>query len=124
VLIYLYSCKKETVAKSQPTIIGKWNLLSDTTYVLDVTDYSGQPGDYFDIRTNGHIYTKEGPVLDTLTYSLVSSTEMTIETFGVPINGVPEISQITNLTAHSATINAPIQATPDGPFGRKVTLSR
>ena len=87
-------------------------------------DYAGQAGDYFNISANGHIYTKEGAVLDTLSYSNVSDTTIIISPFGITLNGVPETSHIITFTAHSLVIQAPEIATPGGIFGRKVSLSR
>ena len=44
---------------------------------------------------------------------------MSIISFGVILNGVAEVSYVTNLTAHSATINAPVVITPGGEFEEK-----
>ncbi|HNP23395.1 MAG TPA: hypothetical protein PKM63_17130 [Panacibacter sp.] len=49
---------------------------------------------------------------------------MQITSFGIIINGVPEQTQVTNLSAHTATLNAPTIFTPSGAFGRIVQLSR
>jgi hypothetical protein len=110
------------------SIFAKWNLVSDSTFAgaglsNHPVIYDGKSGDYFDVRVNGIIYTKEGPVLDTLTYNLVSDTGMVVTDFGLILNGTPEISRFT-FTAHSMIIKAPTLLTPGGEFGRKVTLSR
>lgn len=120
----------QTSALVNPTsIIGNWNIVTDSTYAgagisNHPVDYAGQAGDYFDINANGHIYTKEGAVLDTLNYSNVSDTTIIISPFGITLNGVPETSHIITFTAHSLVISAPQIATPGGIFGRKVSLSR
>jgi hypothetical protein len=113
----------------QPSLVEKWNIVTDSTYAgagisNHPVDYIGQPGDYFDIRTDGHIYTKEGAVLDTLSYTLVSDTTIIIQPFGLGVNGVPPTSHITNLTSNSVNIASVEFATPGGLFGRRVSLSR
>jgi hypothetical protein len=147
-LLCLFACKKDankmglsstntstqlltqtSVIVNPASIIGNWNIVTDSTFAgAGITnhpvDYAGQAGDYFNISANGHIYTKEGAVLDTLSYSNVSDTTIIISPFGITLNGVPETSHIIAFTAHSLIINAPEIATPGGIFGRKVSLSR
>ena len=130
-ILFLISCKKNSISANdfRATILEKWNILNDSTYIgvgvnNHLVNYAGQPGDYFDFRTDGYVYIKEGPILDTLSYSLTSDTTILIASFGIILNGVPEMSHITNLTAHGVTINAPIVITPGGEFGRKVNLNR
>ncbi|HEY4322773.1 MAG TPA: hypothetical protein VGN20_02275 [Mucilaginibacter sp.] len=124
----LYACKKDGSNLNPSSLVGKWNVVSDSTFVgvgvnNHPVDYHGQPGDYFDFRTDGHVYTKEGTAFDTLSYSIVSNTGIIIQSFGLTVNGVPETSNVT-LTANNAVIDAPTFFTPGGAFGRKVTLSR
>jgi len=121
--------KNSSNALGPVSIIEKWNIVTDSTYAgAGITnhpvDYSGQPGDYFDIRANGYIYTKEGAVLDTLSYTFLSDTTIIIQPFGLGVNGVPPTSHITNLTSNSVNIASPEFATPGGLFGRRVSLSR
>lgn len=123
----LYGCKKDNTNPS--SIAGKWNIVSDSTFTgvgigNHAVNYSGHPGDYFNFSINGTLYTKEGTILDTLTYRNVSDTAIIISSFGVIVNGVPETSRITTFTAHNLVINAPRINTPGGSFGRKITLSR
>ena len=124
-------CKKNSVSTNDinATILGKWDILNDSAFIgaginNHQQSYIGQTGDYFDFRTDGFLYTKEGTDLDTLNYSLTSDTTIIIASFGIIANGVPEVSHISNLTAHSATISAPTAITPGGEFGRKVILKR
>ncbi|HEY2581958.1 MAG TPA: hypothetical protein VGI43_09130 [Mucilaginibacter sp.] len=124
----LYACKKDGTNFNTSSLVGKWNVVSDSTFAgvgstNHPVDYHGQPGDYFDFRTDGHVYTKEGTVLDTLSYNIVSNTGIIIQSFGITLNGVPETSNVT-FNAHGAVIDAPTIFTPGGAFGRKVTLSR
>jgi hypothetical protein len=136
-LLCLCACKKYSSSDNKAAnlldntaIVGRWNVVSDTSYAGVNTGsnpliHTGQAGDYFDFSTNGNVYTKEGPVLDTLTYSLVSSEEINIEPFGSVGNGPDElVSRIMILTAHNATIASPLGESPGGPVKRIVNLSR
>ncbi len=138
-LLLCFACKKElsnarlsssdqSVSDPSP-IDGKWNLISDSTFVgvgisNHAVNYSGQPGDYFIFNADGVIYTKEGAVLDTLIYRIVSDSTMAIPSFGISINGAPSISHVSSFTANSIIIDAPPLITPAGIFGRKVSLRR
>jgi hypothetical protein len=128
-VVFLCACKKSNSETIPGAIIAKWNIVSDSTYTgvganNVPLNYKGQAGDYFDIRANGFIYTKEDTVLDTLSYSLKSGNQITIQSFGATLNNVPAVSNITNLTAHSAIISSPVLYSPGGVFGRKITLTR
>ena len=131
IVFFLISCKKNSFSSIdiRPTVLKKWSIENDSTFIgvgvnNHPVNYAGQPGDYFDFRMDGYIYIKEGPLLDTLSYSLISDSTILIASFGIIVNGIPEISRITNLTGHSVTINAPLIVTPGGVFGRKVNLTR
>jgi len=110
------------------SIFHHWNIVSDSTYTgvginNHAVAYAGQPGDYFNVTANGVIYTKEGAVMDTLTYQLVTDSTMIVSSFGVTLNGVPATSHFL-FTSNTMNISAPVVATPGGLFGRKITLSR
>jgi hypothetical protein len=131
----LFSCKKlsdplECCGANSPStsIFNKWNIVSDSTFTgVGITNhavnYAGQAGDYFNITTNGIIYTREGDVLDTLTYNSLTDTTIVISSFGITLNGVLAPSHFT-FTAHSLNIASPEYATPGGIFGRRIKLSR
>jgi hypothetical protein len=129
ILLSLYACNKNVNAINPTAIVGKWNVVSDSTYVgvgigNHPVDYAGTPGDYFNILANGIIYTKEGTQLDTLTYHLSGDTGIVVSSFGVIANGVPQVSKIKTLTSTSLVIASPEFLTPGGVFWRKVTLSK
>ena len=128
-LCLLSACIKGGSDSNNTSISGKWNIVSDSTFNgvglgNHPVNYAGQPGDYFDFRTDGKVYTKEGTVLDTLSFNQTTYSEIVISSFGLTANGVPETSEITTLSAHSLVIVAPKVFTPGGIFGRKVSLSR
>jgi hypothetical protein len=140
ILLYLTACTKTGVSSNENDQAGganKWNLVTDSTFedagsANHPVDYTGEPGDYFSFSTNGYVYTKEGNVLDTLTYQMVSATSIIISDFGLIVNGIPDTSTITGLTgsidsgntADTIVIESPFFLTPGGEFWRKVTLSR
>jgi hypothetical protein len=120
---------------------GDWNLVTDSTFEgvaqnNHPVDYTGQPGDYFKFTTDGHVYTREGEVLDTLTYQMVSDSTIIISGFAFTVNGVSPTDTIKGLGSNSLTANtgnfmdqtivieSPWFPTPGGLFWRKVTLSR
>jgi hypothetical protein len=127
----LFSCKKNTVpaGANNPVIIGVWSIVSDSTYTgvgqnNHAVGYIGQSGDYFDIRSDGFVYTKEGAVLDTLKYTQPSDSTITIAGFGLLANGVQAVSNISNFSIHTLTISSPIAITPGGLFGRVISMKR
>ena len=128
--ICLYACKKvDGVANGKMEILGKWNVVSDSTHVgigvnNNAVAYNGKPGDYFDFRSDGLIYTREGTALDTLNYTFISDSKILIPQFDVILNGEAQTSTINNFTSHSLNIAAPLIFTPGGVFGRSVRLSR
>jgi hypothetical protein len=128
------ACKKQGLPMCcganppEVSVFHNWNIVSDSTYTgVGVTnhpvDYSGQPGDYFNVTTNGVIYTSEGGVLDTLTYKLLTDSTIVVSSFGITLNGVPATSNF-SFTATAMHISSPTIATPGGVFGRKISLSR
>jgi hypothetical protein len=143
-LLCLAACTKTTGKKTMlsngpesPGIPGEWNLVTDSTFegvgsANHPVNYTGEPGDYFSFSDNGYVYTKEGNVLDTLTYQVVSVTKIIISDFGLILNGVADTSTVTGLTgsidsgntADTIVIESPFFLTPGGEFWRKVTLYR
>ena len=142
-LLGVMACSKSHASstKNEQPGAGAWILVTDSTFEgvaqnNHPVDYTGQPGDYFSFATDGHVYSKEGEVLDTLTYTLVSASRIIISDFGLIINGVPDTCTITGLGTNSLTANtgnfmdqtivieSPFFGTPGGLFWRKVTLSR
>lgn len=129
-LMVFAACKKpDGIANPKIKILGKWNVVSDSSHVgiginNTAVNYAGQPGDYFDFRSNGIIYTREGDALDTLNYTLISDTKIAIPQFDAILNGEVQTSTIKNFNSHSLYIAAPRIITPGGVFGRSVKLSR
>jgi hypothetical protein len=124
---FLLACQENSISiNKNATILGKWNVLNDSQFSgiglnNHQVNYTGQTGDYFDFRSDHNVYIKEGTALDTLNYRLISDSTISISSFAYAVN---ETSDITTLTTHRATINAPVVVTPGGQFGRKVDLSR
>lgn len=131
IILLIDSCSKDAVTGKTPAraIIGIWNIVSDEGFSgigqnNHPVNYTGQHGDYFDFRADGKLYTKEAALSDTLAYQFTSDSTIIISAFGIVLNGVPEVCNIENLTAHTVTINAAAAITPGGVFGRKTVLHR
>ena len=110
VLIVITACNKTGDVKPTPTLLGKWSLVSDSvaygTTTVYTQSYEGLTGDYFDFRANGKCYIKEGTRYDTLGYSMLNDTTVSIENFNFSL-----ASSIKPFTLHMATIY---------PFGKPV----
>ncbi len=123
IAFFLTSCKKDS-ADSNATIIGKWNIVTDSTYFKggccyeNKVYYIGKPGDYFDFRNDGKFYSKEGTTLDTATYQLTSNS--TILIFGKIL---PTL-RIADLTAHHSNLKTLDYITFGMSGWRRLSLSR
>lgn len=113
------------------TVVGEWSVVSDSSwqgvglYVIQdaLKVYAGLPGDYWDFRTDGFVYVKEGAMLDTLSYTLNGSNEIIIENFGWDLNSVQTPSTIRKLTGHDAVIRSSDFQPPSG-LNRRVLYLR
>ena len=104
-------------------VAGIWNVVTDTTFAgvgltNHLVNYSGQPGDYFDFRADGHVYTKEGAALDTFSYHLLADT-------GIYIGPAAVVNfRYLTFNAHTLVAATGLFPSPGGMFGRKVSLNR
>jgi hypothetical protein len=127
VLLSLYACKKDNMPA---TIVARWNIVSDSTYAgvgleNHPVNYLGKPADYFDVRSNGYIYSSENGILDTLHYSLGPQNKIVIGNILTNINEAnTSATVISDLTSHSAIITSPRLLSPGGIYFRKLTLRR
>jgi hypothetical protein len=111
------------------SLTGKWQVMQDsisnswlkTSPVI--TYYIGAAGDYFDFRSDGFCYTKEGDAFDTLAYKWVSPQSIVVQNFGLVINGATEPSVLSR-TATTATITTQNILSPSGTIFREVNLKR
>lgn len=138
ILLFWTACTKKNSVLSNHTspasIVGEWNVISDSTFHGGPSNYplgyTGQTGDYFEFTTDGQVYTREGMVMNTLTYLMVGDSAIVISDFGLILNGVPDtsavtgLSPITSLNPQIIVIESPLFLTPGGEFWRKATLSR
>lgn len=105
--VSLYSCKKENTAKSNVSIVGKWNVLRETFIVLDSTGFviDGDTSTYYtgtvtlDFRESGLLINTEidGSTThsDSSYYSL---TGMTLKISDNPDMSSPNSFIVQNLT--------------------------
>jgi hypothetical protein len=112
-------------------LVAKWNLVRDSVFnsmgnfpAARTSAYNGTPGDYFDFRTDGKCYTKEGNVYDTLNYSITTNHLVVLSKFGINVNGSYEPNIVPVLTDHAATIQTQFLATPDGFYLRYIYLKK
>ena len=110
-------------------LVSKWQIVNDSTANSMLrtsaltSNYVGIAGDYFDFRTDGFCYTKEGDAYDTLAYKQVSSKSIIMQNFGLVINGATEASAVTQ-TSTTATITTQNILSPGGTIFREVNLKR
>ncbi len=121
----LAGCKKDNTRGAAPTIVARWNIVTDYTanHLAQRNTYTGVSGDYFDFRPNGKCYIKEGAQYDTLTYAITSDTTMNIRPFGFS-NAAWYSSRAVPLTAHAATITSAGPYPPGEVDFRQVKLSK
>ena len=122
-----------TLPAAAPTpkaMIAKWSLVEDTSSwsfgadTLHQKKYTGTPSDYFDFRTDGKCYTREGGVYDTLTYSVRVDNQIIIQKFGDNVNGYYLPNTITQLTDHNFTIASIFLPGPGGWSRRELYLKK
>ena len=111
------------------SLSGKWQVVQDTISnswlktAPVITNYTGAAGDYFDFRSDGFCYTKEGDAYDTLAYKQVSSKSVILQNFGLVINGTTETSVITQ-TGTAVSITTQNILSPSGTIFREVKLTK
>ena len=111
------------------SLAGKWQVVQDSISnswlktAPVITNYIGASGDYFDFRSDGFCYTKEGDAYDTLAYKQVSSKSIIMQNFGLVINGTTEASVVTQ-TMTTANITTQNILSPSGTIFREVKLKR
>lgn len=123
-LILNLSCNKNN---DKPiSVFGKWSIQIDTSFVGEgalnhEVIYYGKSGDYFNFNSDGHIYTKENSILDTLTYTL-SSDSILIKNFS---SGYKGKCLFKLPTAHNIVISSGyFNFYGGGTFGRTIYLYR
>jgi hypothetical protein len=125
VFFLLAGCKKDNNGNAAPTLVAKWNIVTDYTanHMGQINTYTGVAGDYFDFRPNGKCYIKEGVQYDTLSYAITNDTTINIVPFGFS-NAAFYSGHANPLTLHAATISN-IGPYPPGEVDyRQVKLSR
>ncbi|MEO7119627.1 MAG: hypothetical protein ABIY62_00945 [Ginsengibacter sp.] len=122
ILILGSSCSKKSNAPT--SILGKWNIKIDSSYAggglgNHEVSYVGQSGDYFNFKSDGHVYIRENSILDTLIYTL-SSDSILIQNFGFR----ERKCRVPSPSTYNLVITSGLFITPGGEFGRTVYLAR
>jgi hypothetical protein len=108
----LLSCKKQNNTPSV-TIVGRWQVLSDSTYKTTITSgglttgtmYIGKAGDYYEFNANGHINLSGDGNNGTATYALTNN-QMHL-TYDMPPGSHAAFegnATVSDFTAHTVTI--------------------
>lgn len=123
----LASCKKSNYI-GPVTLVGKWKLINDSTAYdgalaspLIKKNYVGIPGDYFDFRTDGKLYIKEGAKYDTLAYNMNMTAGDSVIINNFNYNNYPSV--IKPLTAQNVSIYSTFMVF-EIYYYRKVNLKR
>ncbi|HVW94466.1 MAG TPA: hypothetical protein VHA56_00690 [Mucilaginibacter sp.] len=109
-------------------LVAKWKLVSDSTAMsstgmeTSTASYKGTVADYFDFRSDGKCYIKEGNVYDTLDYHLKGPTRIVISNFGDNDDDHPSV--IDPFTGNRAVITSPLSFSSGGFSYRTVTLKK
>jgi len=139
----LISCKKlnETAGTSGTEIIGRWRLVSDSTYssfqttgpaIISTNNYNGAAGDYYDFKTGGQLSIRRGSFsTDTASYSLEANNKINILLTPHPCTGNciyfandgAGVFDITTLTAYRLVLSSKLLS-PEGPFEEIMTFKR
>jgi hypothetical protein len=130
ILLFIISCTKSAVKSANlvdtenfsenggpgGTIVGNWNLVSDSSYLEGTpifqgggSVYTGVATDYFVFTPGDSLYIKMGSELDTATYSLPSGDQVTFDYYTwnghiFPDGGISGPYNITVLTDHLMTL--------------------
>lgn len=121
----LGGCKKDGNKNAAPLLIAKWNLVTDYTanHLAQTNTYTGVAGDYFDFRSDGKCYVKEGSQYDTLSYAITSDTTINIQPFALGKSAYYS-GHTAPLTVHAATITSAGPYPPGEIDYRQVKLSK
>jgi hypothetical protein len=135
VALAIGSCKKSSV--NNTALVGKWCLINDSTFLAGTpifqgghANYIGVASDYFNFTSDGRLYIREGNNFDTATYNMLPGNEVKLVFFSINntsfgSNGATRGTfNITNLTAHTATLTLPVIITPEGEEYEEINLSR
>jgi hypothetical protein len=123
----IFSCKKSAHG-ARASIIGQWDLINDSSSFVGQdpstsyhSNYIGQPGDYFIFSVAGNLLTKEGNLLDTMTYEILPNGQVQC----MPSPGYSQTYTSSNVTATTAdfTITQPMPA-PVGQLTKIIHLKR
>ncbi len=86
ILLLVVSCKKnnDTAKTTAQKIQAKWQIINivsndHSNGMDDILTETGDPGDYFDIRSDGNLYTHFQGFSDTSSYTLLGDSKIIID---------------------------------------------
>jgi len=108
-MLCLYACKKDG---SQPSLIGKWNIVKITYHQAHDTTINETSSDYYNFSPNGNLGAQDDEGSFTGIYSLngtksVNITIYTVDGHGLGVTTPPAVFTISNFTEHSVVLTSP-----------------
>ena len=133
--IFFIACKKDATQNSQNILIGKWQVINDSSTITgsingfnDSTNYIGTSNDHYDFTSKGNLFVQEGQDVDTAQYELTSNSDAVYILYsylaGNYVSGnTAESFSISNLTTNhvTLTVNGVI---PEGYLYRAINLKK
>ena len=135
VAIFFVSCKKNTTLNSQNILVGKWQVINDSSTITgslngfnDSSNYIGTSSDYYNFTSKGNLFVQEGQSVDTAQYELSNNSNQVYILYsyiaGNYISGnAAESFNISNLTTTHVTLTSS-GLTPEGYFYRAINLKK
>jgi hypothetical protein len=118
------SCSKSS--DHTPLISGKWGIIDDSTKFVGTDtfpsyhfNYIGQASDYYDFRSDGNMYVREGDVLDTMAYEVLANNQVRC----TPSPGFNDTYTTSRVTDTTAVFNIAAN-TPQGLLTKIINLRR
>jgi hypothetical protein len=134
-VVTAFSCKKTNQSPTPVTVMGRWSLVSDSTYLVyagytpNVYFYTGVAADFYNFELNGKLSMHEQNfTTDTADYVLSSANKLAIGYYGKSnkSSAVNSNYTITTLTAHKMVLIDGPYSTTDAPgyAGQVLIFSR
>ncbi len=119
IMVTIYSCSKDGTNKTNNSIVGKWNVVMDSSYntgigasdMPTIQTYIGQPGDYYNFTEQGKAYFNEGSKLSATGDYTVTGNQLKVKYDNLVIDGstiadASTIYTIAAISAHNLTLTS------------------
>jgi hypothetical protein len=136
ITIAICSCTKDGNNKTSNSIVGKWNVVMDSSYntgigasiTPTIQTYIGQRGDYYNFTAQGKAYFNEGNKLSATGDYTIAGSQLKVKYDNLVIDGstiedASTIYTIATISAHSLTLTSSF-LTPGGSSFYTLKLSK